>query len=172
MENVTRYRCRGETDTTFFDPHEHGEWVMAKDHERREIYLKQSMACPYCKSGVGDRIAELESTIAAQAAVIEAFKNWAADALYNDKPKRWTWLVDILHDAETLSQAPACPGCEERGLLLNRIDTQYALTRDEVLNDHWGTEFEINDVLNIIDHICIWRECDIPQAPQDKEGRS
>jgi uncharacterized coiled-coil protein SlyX len=51
-------------------------------------------------------VTELESTIAAQAAVIEAFKNWAADALYNDKPKRWTWLVDILHDAEALSQAP------------------------------------------------------------------
>jgi hypothetical protein len=82
MENIIRYRCRGETGTTFFDPHKNGEWVKASDHERREIYLKQKMACPYCKSGAGDRIAELEAQLARAEDTLAMVNRWVEAHAY------------------------------------------------------------------------------------------
>jgi hypothetical protein len=92
MENTIRYRCRGETDTTFFDPHKNGEWVKASDHERREIYLKQKMACPYCKSGAGDRIAELEAQLTQAETILDAVNAMEFGGIYCDDVDGENWF--------------------------------------------------------------------------------
>lgn len=57
--------------------------------------------------------------------------------------------------------------------LLGEIIARHEENRDEVLNDHWGAEFDINGVLDVIDHMCVWSDIRLARIDAElKEGKS
>lgn len=84
----------------------------------------------------------------------------SVDELLEDHLEFWREIrrLEGIEDAQAATIAAAQQGIKELRWLLREIIARHDETRDEILNDDWGTEFDINGVLDVIDHMCVWSD--------------